>query len=78
MSKAQTIEAFAYASPDKNRFIGTPGFEDTMQYIWDTLDDLNYYNLTRQDFEVNYGGKITKTSVQAKACPYLPCAGQND
>ncbi|KAL2289334.1 hypothetical protein FJTKL_02337 [Diaporthe vaccinii] len=30
IAKAETIEAFAYKSPDKNRLVGTPGFEDTM------------------------------------------------
>ncbi|KAG6355393.1 hypothetical protein INS49_003355 [Diaporthe citri] len=52
VSKAQTIEAFAYAYPEKNRLPGTPGFEDTMQYIWDILDDLDYYDLSRQRYNI--------------------------
>lgn len=61
VTKAQTIEAFAYASPQKNRLVGTPGLEDTMQYIRETLLDLDYYDLYRQDFELDYGGRKVKT-----------------
>lgn len=61
VSKAQTIEAFAYASPDKNRFIGTQGLDYTMQYIWETLEDLDYYDLSRQWFELEYLGERIKT-----------------
>lgn len=64
MTKAQSIEAFAYASPDKNRLVGTPGLEDSMQYIWDILDDLDYYDLSRQWFDFDFGGEKIKTSVQ--------------
>ncbi|KAK7699592.1 hypothetical protein SLS64_011546 [Diaporthe eres] len=39
IAKAETIEAIAYASPDKNRLVGTPGFEDTMwNIIAETLE----------------------------------------
>ncbi|KAK2601352.1 hypothetical protein N8I77_010807 [Diaporthe amygdali] len=60
-SKAETIEAFAYASPEKNRYIGTAGLESSLQYIWDTLDDLDYYDLTRQSFEFTQRGRTFQT-----------------
>lgn len=69
VTTAQTIEAFAYASPEQNRLVGTPGLEDSMQYIWDTLDDLDYYDLTRQWFEFDFDGVKTKTQVQDNAWP---------
>lgn len=71
MTKAQTIEAFAYASPDKNRLVGTPGLEDSMQYIWDILDDLDYYDLSRQWFDFDFDGEKIKTSVQGSRCHAL-------
>lgn len=58
MTKAQTIEAFAYASPARNRFVGTPGFDNSMQYIWDTLADLDYYDLERQWFRTRLDGHM--------------------
>ena len=61
VGKAQTIESFAYASPEENRFVGTSGLEDSMQYIWETLDDLDYYDLSRQWFEFDYLGEQIKT-----------------
>lgn len=64
-SKAETIQAFAYASPEKNRYIGTAGLESSLQYIWDTLDDLDYYDLTRQSFEFTQRGRTFQTSVEA-------------
>lgn len=75
MTKAHTIEAFAYASPDKNRLVGTPGLEDSMQYIWDILDDLDYYDISRQWFEFDFNGEKIKTSVQGPHPSSYP--GQN-
>lgn len=61
MVKAHTIESFAYASPEQNRLVGTPGFMDTMQYIWETLEDLDYYDLSRQWFEFDFNGERIAT-----------------
>lgn len=62
MATAQVIESFAYASPEKNRLIGTPGLEDSMQYIWDTLEELDYYDLSRQWFDCEgFNGMKIKT-----------------
>lgn len=61
VSKAQTIEAFAYASPEKNRFVGTRGLENTMEYILETLDVLDYYDLFREFYEFDLDGVRIKT-----------------
>lgn len=61
MTKALTIEAFAYASSEQNRLVGTPGLADSMQYIWDTLADLDYYDLSRQWFLFELNGKKMKS-----------------
>lgn len=61
MVKAHTIESFAYASPEQNRLVGTPGFEQTMAYILGTLGDLDYYDLYRQWFEFDFNGERIKT-----------------
>ncbi|KAL1863042.1 hypothetical protein Daus18300_008198 [Diaporthe australafricana] len=52
--KAETIQAFAYGFPERNRLIGTPALDLSMQLIWDTLDEFDYFDLSRQDFEANW------------------------
>lgn len=50
IAKAETIQSFAYGFPEGNRLIGTPALELSMQWIWDTLDELDYFDLSHQDF----------------------------
>jgi len=48
---AQQLEDFAYASEERNRFIGSPGHNDTVYWLKDTLESLDgYYNVSLQNF----------------------------
>lgn len=72
MVKAETIESFAYTSSQKNRFVGTPGLGNSMHYIWDTLEDLDYYDISRQSFEFDFNGKRIETYVRTNDYPPHP------
>lgn len=67
VDKAKIIQEFAYASPGKNRFLGTPGLQNTTDYIVSTLNDLNYYHVKTDDFVFRdpRNGKIYEASVHA-------------
>ncbi|POS69324.1 aminopeptidase Y [Diaporthe helianthi] len=65
MDVAKEIQRFAYESPEKNRFIGTPGLERTMELVEEFLDEaigykLDYYDISRDYFEFKYKGKVLK------------------
>lgn len=52
LERAQKLEDFAYASEQRNRLIGTPGHNDTINYIYDTLNALDgYYDVELQPFD---------------------------
>lgn len=38
----RTLEGFAYSSATRNRLIGTPGHEETVQYLYNTVSSLGY------------------------------------
>jgi hypothetical protein len=51
LAGAQQLEDFAYASEERNRFIGSPGHNDTVYWLKDTLESLDgYYNVSLQEF----------------------------
>lgn len=51
LAGAQQLEDFAYASEERNRLIGSPGHNDTIYWIKDTLEALDgYYNVSLQEF----------------------------
>jgi hypothetical protein len=51
LAHSQKLEDFAYATPQRNRLIGTKGHNDTIQYLYDTLSSLNgYYKVELQPF----------------------------
>ncbi|KAH8821348.1 putative leucine aminopeptidase 2 [Xylogone sp. PMI_703] len=55
LAKAQTLEGFAYSTPQRNRVIGSPGHEATINWVVDSLKALDYYNVTTQLFTVPLG-----------------------
>lgn len=63
---AYEIQGFAYETPERNRFIGTPGLDKTMQFIEHWLEggprtfDWDYYDISRDYFEYKYRGKVLK------------------
>ncbi|KAH8732248.1 leupeptin-inactivating enzyme 1 precursor [Phaeosphaeriaceae sp. PMI808] len=57
-SKAEKLQAIAYATPGKNRVIGSKGHTDTVAYIQSQLDT-NYYDVSLQALELNIGTNAT-------------------
>lgn len=60
---AGVIQSYAYESPERNRFIGTPGLDKTMETIEQILDGslppiTDYYNVSRHYFKYKYRGKV--------------------
>lgn len=56
MSKAQLLEDHAYQTPQRNRYVGTPGLETSLQWIYDTVTALDYYDVTKHEFTLINGG----------------------
>lgn len=52
MAKAQLFEDFAYSTPERNRVVGSPGLNASLQYVVDTLTALDYYDITLQNFTI--------------------------
>lgn len=51
MAHTQALEDISYATPDRNRFVGSLGHNNTVQYIVDQLEALDgYYNVELQPF----------------------------
>lgn len=55
LAKSSTLERFAYATLQKNRLIGNPGHQATIDYLVATTSSLDYYNVTTQAFQVPSG-----------------------
>lgn len=52
MRKGQILEDFAYATEGRNRYIGTPGHQSTVDYLVSTLNATGYYDVSTQEFTV--------------------------
>ncbi|PMD51227.1 putative leucine aminopeptidase 2 [Hyaloscypha bicolor E] len=52
LKKGQTLQDFAYATVGRNRYIGTPGHNATVNYLVDTLTATGYYDIEVQPFTV--------------------------
>lgn len=49
---AQTLEDFAYSTPERNRVFGSPGHNATVNWLYDELSSLDgYYSVSLQPFE---------------------------
>lgn len=46
------MQGFADATPEKNRLVGGAGHIATVNYLYDTLAALDYYDVQRQEFTV--------------------------
>lgn len=57
-AKAEILQAIAYATEGKNRVIGSPGHEATVEYIKSQLDT-EYYDVTLQGVELSVGVNAT-------------------
>ena len=59
----QQLQNFAYAYPGGNRVFGSPGHNDTVFFLYDTLKATGYYDVSLQEFvELFSGGDATLTT----------------
>ena len=55
LSRSQTFEGFAYATPERNRVFGGPGHNATVHYLYDQIAGLSdYYTVEYQPFVALY------------------------
>lgn len=60
LAKAKTLEGFAYATAERNRLIGTPGHNATVNWIYDTIKSFpDYYTVSLQPFDLSVGVSAT-------------------
>lgn len=56
LAKAKKLEGFAYATEERNRLIGTPGHNATINWIKDTIASFpDYYSVYLQPFDLSLG-----------------------
>lgn len=68
LSRSQTLQDIAYASPDRNRVFGSEGHNATTNYLYDTIAALGeYYTVEFQYFVETYsGGNVTLTTADGQ------------
>lgn len=71
LSRAQTLQDLAYASPERNRVFGSEGHNATTDYLYNTIAALgDYYTVEFQHFvETFFGGNVTLTTADGQAVP---------
>lgn len=70
LKKGQILQDFAYATEGRNRYIGTPGHNATVNYLVDTLDALDYYDIEVQPFTVpSASGTLSVSEVSYEVAP---------
>ena len=56
LAKAKTLEGFAYATQERNRVIGSPGHNATINWIKSTIEKYpEYYTVSLQPFDLSLG-----------------------
>lgn len=61
--KAEILEDFAYSTPGKNRVIGSPGHQATIDYIHDTIAQFPaYYTVELQPLPLAIGESANVTA----------------
>ncbi|KAG9233502.1 leucine aminopeptidase 1 [Amylocarpus encephaloides] len=69
LAKAKVLEGFAYATPERNRQIFTPGHKATYEYIYKFMSDLGY-DVSFNEFKAqSASGKLTVDGVQIPSDP---------
>jgi len=76
ISKAQTLQDFAYATPERNRAIFSPGHRATYEWVHDLMTNLgDYFNVTYHEFvsEVRTSNiTIESTSLVSEPLAFSP------
>ena len=56
------LEGFAYATPERNRLIGTPGHNATINWIKETIEKFpDYYTVSLQPWDLSLGATANLT-----------------
>ena len=79
---ADTLQEFATAYPGYNRSMGSPGETDTIEWIYDSLVALDYYNVYKQVVYAIFSGanrffSTNQKSHQAWPIAYAPSGSVN-
>lgn len=70
LKKGEILQNFAYATDGRNRYIGTPGHNATVNYLVDTLSALDYYDVEVQPFTVpSASGALSVAGVSYEVAP---------
>ena len=77
LAKAKHLEGLAYATPQRNRLIGTPGHEATVAWIKETIEKFpDYYTVSLQPFDLAVGAganlTVNRTPLEAYAVDLAP------
>lgn len=77
LKKAKTLEKFAYDTPQRNRVIGSPGHNSTVNWIKKTLEAYpDYYKVYLEPFPISVGVSANLTvdgkSLEAFALTIAP------
>ena len=82
LKKGQLFQDFAYSHEGRNRYIGSPGHNLTVNYLYDTLVATGYYDVSIQPFTVDsIAGNLTVNGVAIASAPMsfspegIPSAG---
>lgn len=67
MAKVQLFEDFAYSTAERNRMVGSPGLESSLQYVLDSLTALDHYDITIQNFSIPTSSSSLSIDVTAYA-----------
>lgn len=66
------MQDFAYATEGRNRYIGTPGHNATVNYLVDTLAATGYYDIEVQPFTVpSASADLSINGVTYEAAPMI-------
>lgn len=68
LKKAKKLEGFAYATPGRNRVIGSAGHNSTIKWIKETMESYpDYYNVYLEPFPISVG---TSAKLTISGTPY--------
>lgn len=82
LSGAKQLQAFADAYPGGNRVFGSPGHNDTVNFLYDTLAATGYYDVEFQEFVELFSGGNASLSTngeeqEATLMTYTPSGSAN-
>lgn len=64
LGHAEKLESFGHADPQKNRGFGGVGHNLTVDYLFDTLSALDYYDVWLQSFDLLYAAGDSKIVIE--------------